>query len=106
MSDVPDELIDFTFEWKGLKKLCVAVSFRKEIASQEKEAEMQVRYYISSANLTVEKFARSIREHWAIENRLHWCLDTALNEDDCRIRRGNAAELFSGIRHIAVNILR
>ncbi|WP_249940317.1 hypothetical protein, partial [Escherichia coli] len=25
--DVPDELIDFTFEWKGLKKLCVAVSF-------------------------------------------------------------------------------
>lgn len=106
MSDVPDELIDFTFEWKGLKKLCVAVSFRKEIASQEKEAEMQVRYYISSANLTVEKFARSIREHWTIENRLHWCLDTALNEDDCRIRRGNAAELFSGIRHIAVNILR
>ncbi|CAH5292433.1 hypothetical protein AI2839V1_2451 [Enterobacter cloacae] len=86
VSDVPDELIDFTFEWKGLKKLCVAVSFRKEIASQEKEAEMQVRYYISSANLTAEKFARSIREHWAIENRLHWCLDTAMNEDDCRIR--------------------
>ncbi|HCM1918676.1 TPA: ISAs1 family transposase [Salmonella enterica subsp. salamae serovar 28:r:e,n,z15] len=106
VSDVPDELIDFTFEWKGLKKLCVAVSFRKEIASQDKESEMQVRYYISSANLTAEKFARSIREHWSIENCLHWCLDTAMNEDDCRIRRGNAAELFSGIRHIAVNILR
>lgn len=103
VSDVPDELIDFTFEWKGLKRLCAAVSFRKEIASQVKEPEMQVRYYISSANLTAEKFARSIREHWAIENRLHWCLDTAMNEDDCRIRRGNAAELFSGIRHIAVN---
>lgn len=29
-----------------------------------------------------------------------------MNEDVCRIRRGNAAELFSGIRHIAVNILR
>ncbi|EDQ7230748.1 ISAs1 family transposase [Salmonella enterica subsp. enterica] len=106
VSDVPDKLIDFTFEWKGLKKLCVAVSLRKEIASQVKEPEMQVRYYISSANLTAEKFARSIREHWAIENRLHWCLDTAMNEDGCRIRRGNAAELFSGIRHIAVNILR
>jgi predicted transposase YbfD/YdcC len=106
VSDVPDELIDFTFEWKGLKKLCVAVSFRKEITSQDKEPEMQVRYYISSANLTAEKFARSIREHWSIGNGLHWCLDTAMNEDDCRIRRGNAAELFSGIRHIAVNILR
>lgn len=106
VSDAPDELIDFTFEWKGLKKLCVAVSFRKEIASQVKEPEMQMRYYISSANLTAEKFARSIREHWSIENRLHWCLDTAMNKDNCRIRRGNAAELFSGIRHIAVNILR
>ncbi|EBU3698943.1 ISAs1 family transposase, partial [Salmonella enterica] len=63
VSDVSDELTDFTFEWKGLKKLCVAVSFRKEIASQVKESEMQVRYYISSANLTAEKFARSIREH-------------------------------------------
>ncbi|MCM5073975.1 ISAs1 family transposase, partial [Escherichia coli] len=30
--EVPDELIDFTFEWKGLKKLCVAVSFRSIIA--------------------------------------------------------------------------
>lgn len=106
VSDVPDELIDFTFEWKGLKKLCVAVSFRKEIASQDKEPEMQVRYYISSANLAAEKFARSVRDHWSIENCLHWCLDTAMNEDDSRIRRGNAAELFSGIRHIAVNILR
>ncbi|EOX8479813.1 transposase, partial [Salmonella enterica subsp. indica] len=32
-------------------------------------------------------------------------LDVAMNEDDCRIRRGNAAELLSGIRHIAINIL-
>ncbi len=46
--DVPDELIDFTFEWKGLKKLCVAVSFRSIIAEQKKEPEMTVRYYISS----------------------------------------------------------
>lgn len=63
VSDVPDELIDFTFEWKGLKKLCVAISFRKDIASQVEEPGMQIRYYISSANLTAEKFARSIREH-------------------------------------------
>ncbi|MGK2621448.1 ISAs1 family transposase, partial [Escherichia coli] len=49
--DVPDELIDFTFEWKGLKKLCVAVSFRSIIAEQKKEPEMTVRYYISSADL-------------------------------------------------------
>ncbi|ENA4996508.1 ISAs1 family transposase [Escherichia albertii] len=103
--DVPDELIDFTFEWKGLKKLCVAVSFRPIIAEQKKEPEMTVRYYISSADLTAEKFATAIRNHWHVENKLHWRLDVLMNEDDCKIRRGNAAELFSGIRHIAINIL-
>ena len=100
--DVPDELIDFTFEWKGLKKLCVAVSFRSIIAEQKKEPEMTVRYYISSADLTAEKFATAIRNHWHVENKLHWRLDVVMNEDDCKIRRGNAAELFSGIRHIAL----
>ncbi|EHV1332953.1 ISAs1 family transposase, partial [Escherichia coli] len=68
--DVPDELIDFTFEWKGLKKLCVAVSFRSIIAEQKKEPEMMVRYYISSADLTAEKFATAIRNHWHVENKL------------------------------------
>ena len=90
---------------KGLKKLCVAVSFRSIIAEQKKEPEMTVRYYISSADLTAEKFATAIRNHWHVENKLHWRLDVVMNEDDCKIRRGNAAELFSGIRHIAINIL-
>ena len=77
----------------------------KQIEEQKKEPEMTVRYYISSADLTAEKFATAIRNHWHVENKLHWRLDVVMNEDDCKIRRGNAAELFSGIRHIAINIL-
>lgn len=76
------------------------------MASQDKESEMQVRYYISSANLTAEEVSRSIWEHYSIENCLHWSLDAAMKEEDYRIRRGSANELFSRIRHIAVNILR
>ena len=100
--DVPDELIDFTFEWKELKKLCMAVSFRSIITEQKKEPEMTVRYYISSADLTAEKFATAIRKHWYVENKLYWRLDVVMNEDDSKIRRGNSAELFLGIRHIAI----
>lgn len=105
VSNIPDELIDHTFAWKDLRKIGVAVSFRSEINDDKKELEMQVRYYISSADLSAEKFASAMRGHWSIENKLHWRLDVAMNEDDCRIRRGDTAELFSGIRHIAVNIL-
>lgn len=105
VSDVPDDLIDFSFEWKDLKKSCMAVSFRSETKEEKKKPEMQMRYYISSADLTAERFATAMRNHWCVENKLHWRLDVAMNEDDSRIKRGNAAELFSGIRHIAVNIL-
>lgn len=105
ISDIPDELIDFTFVWKDIKKIGMAVSFRSEITEKKKEPEMSVRYYISSSNISAEKFASAIRGHWGVENKLHWRLDVAMNEDNCRIRRGDAAELFSGIRHIAVNIL-
>ena len=83
----------------------MAVSFRSIIAEQKKELGIAVRYYICSADLTAEKFATAIRNHRHVENKLHWRLDVVMNKDDCKIRRGNAAELFSGILHIAINIL-
>lgn len=53
---------------EGLKKLCVAVFFRSEKHSGKKEPEMLVRFYISSADLTAEKFANAMRSHWDVEN--------------------------------------
>ena len=50
-------------------------------------------------------FGESIRSHWGIENSLHWILDVALNEDDCKIRKDNAPQNFAVLRHIAVNLL-
>ena len=47
---------------------------------------------------------QAVRGHWGIENSLHWILDVALNEDDCRIRKENAPENFAVLRHIAVNL--
>jgi predicted transposase YbfD/YdcC len=49
--------------------------------------------------------AHAAREHWSIEVKLHWKLDVALRENACRIRRGDAAENFSKLRHIALNLL-
>ncbi len=62
--------------------------------------------HISSLNLDAKKFGDSVRSHWGIENSLHWILDVALNEDDCRIRKDNAPQNFAVLRHIAVNLRR
>lgn len=69
----------------------MAVSFRSKIAEQKKDSEMTVRYYINSADLTAEKFATAIRNHWYVENKPYWRLNVVMNEDDCKIRRGSAA---------------
>lgn len=82
-SDIPDELIDYTFAWKNLRKVGMAVCFRSEITADNKEPEMTVHYYISSSNISAEKFSSAIRGHWQIENKLHWRLDVAMNEDNC-----------------------
>jgi predicted transposase YbfD/YdcC len=47
-----------------------------------------------------------VRTHWGIENKVHWVLDIVFREDDCRVRKGNGAENFAVLRHIALNLLR
>lgn len=90
-------------EWKGLKRIGVALGYRMDKSGKES---LEYRYYISSAALNKEQFKQAIRSHWLIENSLHWVLDVTINEDTCRIYRENAAENIAYIRHIALNTLR
>ncbi len=68
------------------------------------------RYYISSlpgqTPEQVQTIAQAVRGHWGIEIGLHWSLDVAFKEDQCRIRKGFAAQNLSLIRKIALNLLR
>ena len=69
------------------------------------ETSREVRYYISSLSPEAQKLAESIRSHWTIENPLHWVLDVAFREDECRIRTGHAPENFALLRHLALSAL-
>jgi len=88
--------------WCGLKGIAMIESIR-EI---EDNTSTERRYYITSLNNSAKEVAQSIRNHWGIENQLHWCLDIGFREDDCRVRQGFAAENFATIRHIALNLLK
>jgi predicted transposase YbfD/YdcC len=64
------------------------------------------RYYLSSAGLDAAAFARAVRAHWGIENRLHWVLDVVFGEDLVRLRTGHGPENMATVRHMAVNLVR
>lgn len=88
--------------WKNLSTICMVESERRigDEVSKEK------RFYISSLASDAKKTGNAIRKHWGVENGLHWSLDVTFNEDQCRIRRGHAAENLAVVRHIALNLLK
>lgn len=95
------EKLDPDSVWVKLNSIGMVESVRE----LDGKTTVETRYFISSLEDNAQKFANSIRSHWGIENSLHWILDVALNEDDCRIRKENAPQNFAVLRHIAVNLL-
>ena len=64
-------------------------------------------YYIGSQGITsAESFAKAARDHWGIENSLHWVLDITFREDDCRVRKDHAPHNFAALRKLALAVLR
>jgi len=70
------------------------------------ETTTERRYYILSLPSNAKTFGTAVRSHWEIENVVHWVLDIAFREDECRIRMGHGPENFAVLRHIALNLLR
>lgn len=63
------------------------------------------RFHIASI-IGAKRVLGAVRSHWGIENRLHWTLDMAFDEDHCRVRKNNGPENFAILRHIAFNLLK
>lgn len=95
-------LPQFKLKWKGLQSIAMVES-KREVNGN---VSIEKRYYISSLKPDAEIIGTAIRKHWGVENQLHWCLDITFREDDCRVRKGNAAGNFSIVRHIALNLLK
>jgi predicted transposase YbfD/YdcC len=90
-------------QWEGLRSVGVVES-RRQVGKAP--ATVERRYYLSSLDVDVDKFARAVRNHWAIENSLHWVLDVQCGEDDSRVRTGHAAANLATLRRLALNLLK
>lgn len=88
--------------WEGLKRVGM-VEAERRVDGQPVTAER--RYFLTSLDGGVERFAEASRSHWGIENKLHWSLDVVFHEDDSRIRQGHAPENMTVMRKMALNLL-
>ena len=90
--------------WKDLKTAIEIKRERKVLKTEEKT--QQTFYYISSRKLSAFEALKAIRNHWLIENKLHWGLDVSFLEDSWKVRERIAAENLSLVRKICFNFLQ
>ena len=91
-------------KWPDLQAVIVVETIRA--AYQGAAVTSDYRIYMSSLIRSATVFVTMMRQHWDIENKLHWSLDVTFNEDHCRIRKDHAAENMVALRHITLNLLR
>jgi len=89
-------------KWEGLRSVGMVEAIRELNGVRSVER----RYYLSSLAVDAELFARAVRAHWGVENKVHWVMDVCFREDQSRARTGYAAENLATLRRLALNLLK
>jgi predicted transposase YbfD/YdcC len=89
-------------DWADIKSMIQVTSTR---IFQGKETE-EKRYYISSKKWSPEEAGLAIRNHWSIENHLHWCMDVIFCEDASLANTGHAGENLAMFRRMAHALIK
>jgi predicted transposase YbfD/YdcC len=88
-------------EWASLTTIVMVVRITTINGKETGEAN----YFLSSLPPKIKTLAKLIRQHWSIENQLHWVLDVTFTEDGSRIRKDQAPQTIAMLRRLAVSIL-
>lgn len=94
--------LDKKDDWKNL----ISIGLVESIRSIKGETSTEMRCFIASIKPDANKFSQAVRQHWSIENNLHWQLDVTFDEDKLRIRIKNAAQNLSIMRRMVLNVLK
>lgn len=98
-----DGHIQHVEKWPHIKTI-IRITAERRVNGQVTQ---ETRLFASSiAELPADRAIELVRAHWGIENRLHWVLDVAFQEDAARVWAANAAENLVVVRHLALNMLR
>jgi predicted transposase YbfD/YdcC len=89
-------------DWPGL----AAVGKITRTREIDRRTSTETAYYLLSTPLSAERLGQVARQHWGIENSLHWVLDVTMNEDQARQRKEHGPENMALLRRLALNVAR
>jgi len=89
-------------DWQHLHSFILV----ERITTKNEGTSSEISYYISSLQVNAKTFSKLIREHWRVENSLHWVLDVVFDEDHCRIHNQFAPQNLNILRKMAIALLR
>jgi predicted transposase YbfD/YdcC len=89
-------------DWADLTTIgmCYSVRTIHGVSSEE------VRYFVGSKKASAKVYGKALRNHWGIENSLHWQLDVTFDEDHNRVSKRNAAENLALLRRLTLSLLQ
>jgi predicted transposase YbfD/YdcC len=102
LTDIPNHFTE-KHVWENISS--IGMVKRERLVNGHHSSETA--YYITSLQPNdIKKFSKSVRDHWGVENNLHWQLDVTFHEDLCRKRKGDSATNFSILRRLVLNLLK
>jgi predicted transposase YbfD/YdcC len=93
-------------EKHGFPGLCAIACVTAQRRADGQDSPSATRFFLLSRPMAAKRLLKIVRQHWHIENRLHWVLDVALGEDRARNRKDNGPENLAILRKIALNLLQ
>jgi predicted transposase YbfD/YdcC len=100
-------LLNATTDWPHLSQVFQLVRDVRDLKSGK--TSHQVVYGITSLPITAASPKRLLtlhRNHWAIENKLHYTRDVTFHEDACQLAIGTAPQAIAVLNNLVLNLLR
>lgn len=91
--------------WPGVQQVC-RLTRTRTLAGETSVEVILALTSLTRLRASAEKLLALSRQHWAIENRLHWVRDVTLGEDACRVRSGHAPENLAALRNVCIGLQR
>ena len=96
------DLLEETLAWKNIQSIIMVHAVRETYTKCQEE----YRFYLSDVAESPAYFNRKVRQHWSVENQLHWQLDVSFAEDRCRTNTKHGAQNRNTLRKLSLQLLK